>query len=279
MIKYTTLWEVVMKQVYVKTIADFVDGLANLRGQRSWAETVTVGERREAVSQILKQPWSSKCEGTKADFESMARGLLELDLKCSARTANKLGELVASPSGSVEEVLKVLEELKGRMVDELDETVCFSVSSDKKYLISADSLFGEQVANAFPSAEQDIKHAGNCLAFDEWTASVFHSMRILEIGLTVLAKSLEVNTDRQEWEYLIDHTQNKIKTISEATHGKDWRVDQQFYSEAALQFRYFKNAWRNHVMHVRDTYDEERAETIFRHVKEFMTHLATKLKE
>ena len=271
-----------MKQLKVKNIIDLVDQLGVFRGQKRAAESLVDENGRQVLSRFMEQPLSSP-EGGKTtsstESESMVQEFLGLDLKCSAKTASKLEELMASPNCNVRDVFELLEELKGRLVDEVDETICFSIASDKKYLISADNLFGDQVASAFPSAEQDIKHAGNCLAFEEWTASIFHLMRTLEIGLTVLAKSLEVNTDRQEWEHLIDHTQNKIKTISEATHGKDWRADQQFYSEAALQFRYFKNAWRNHVMHVRDTYDEERAETIFRHVKEFMVHLATKLKE
>ena len=36
----------------------------------------------------------------------------------------------------------------------------------------------------------------------------------------------------------------------------------QFYSETATQFRYFKNAWRNHVSHSNATYDEAQAEKI-----------------
>ena len=52
-----------------------------------------------------------------------------------------------------------------------------------------------------------------------------------------------------------------------------------FYSSAAIQFRYFKDAWRNHVSHGRDTYDEREAYSIWNHVKEFMQTLANELKE
>jgi len=37
---------------------------------------------------------------------------------------------------------------------------------------------------------------------------------------------------------------------------------------------FFKDAWRNHIMHVRDVYDEGRATSIWQHVKEFMLKLA-----
>jgi len=46
------------------------------------------------------------------------------------------------------------------------------------------------------------------------------------------------------------------------------------YAQAATQFFYFKNAWRNHVAHARDIYDNEQAELIFNHVGDFMRFLA-----
>jgi hypothetical protein len=37
---------------------------------------------------------------------------------------------------------------------------------------------------------------------------------------------------------------------------------------------FFKDAWRNHIMHVRDVYDAGRATSIWQHVQEFMNKLA-----
>ena len=51
------------------------------------------------------------------------------------------------------------------------------------------------------------------------------------------------------------------------------------YSHAALEFRYFKDAWRNHVAHARGHYDEHQALSIVSHVREFMTQLSTRLSE
>jgi hypothetical protein len=43
---------------------------------------------------------------------------------------------------------------------------------------------------------------------------------------------------------------------------------------AAAEFRYFKDAWRNHVMHDRnDSYDEPEALRVLEHVTRFMTLL------
>jgi hypothetical protein len=40
-----------------------------------------------------------------------------------------------------------------------------------------------------------------------------------------------------------------------------------------MQFRYFKDAWRNHVDHGREHYDEHQADTILTHTIDFMVFL------
>ncbi len=42
---------------------------------------------------------------------------------------------------------------------------------------------------------------------------------------------------------------------------------------------HFKNAWRNYTAHSHLKYTEDEAEAIFRHVRDFMTHIAKRLKE
>lgn len=59
----------------------------------------------------------------------------------------------------------------------------------------------------------------------------------------------------------------------DSAYGPDWKEQQKFYSETASQFMYLKEAWRNHVTHVRDAYDEGRAFSILNHVRELMQAL------
>lgn len=104
-------------------------------------------------------------------------------------------------------------------------------------------------------------------------------MRVLEVGLTILAKELKVPFNDTNWKGAIDQIEAAIKQINKTTAGPDWKNLEHFYSEAALQFTFFKNAWRNYVMHIHESYDEEKATQIFEHVQYFMKHLATRLKE
>lgn len=121
----------------------------------------------------------------------------------------------------------------------------------------------------------DVEEASKALALERYTASVFHSMRIVEHGLTAVANHFDVSTNKSNWHTIIVDIEKAIASRSSA-EGAGW-VDQQFYSEAAISFRFFKDAWRNHVMHNHEPFDEERAKRIYDHVKQFMNHIATTL--
>ena len=136
------------------------------------------------------------------------------------------------------------------------------------------NLFGDAVGDHFPGASKDIQQAGSCYAADRNTACVMHLMRVLELGLNALARKLQVRFERREWENVINEIEAEIKKINGPHAGADWREQQRFYGEAAKDFRYFKNAWRNHAMHAREHYEASEARTILDHVKSFMVHLA-----
>ncbi len=135
-------------------------------------------------------------------------------------------------------------------------------------------LFGAEVDANFASAKEDIKESGCCYATDRTTACVMHLMRVLEVGLNTLAKELNVDFGQRNWENVINDCDAAIKKINGPAWGPDWKQKLQFYSGAAKDFRYFKEAWRNHAMHYRERYDANEAKTILEHVKAFMMQLA-----
>jgi hypothetical protein len=53
----------------------------------------------------------------------------------------------------------------------------------------------------------------------------------------------------------------------------------QFLSEAAKEFFYFKDGWRNYVTHRRADYDEHQALGTLEHVRAFMNHLSKHVAE
>jgi hypothetical protein len=50
-------------------------------------------------------------------------------------------------------------------------------------------------------------------------------------------------------------------------------------SEAAKEFFYFKDGWRNHVSHAKDKYDGPQAFSVLNHTSAFMKHLSMGLSE
>jgi hypothetical protein len=137
------------------------------------------------------------------------------------------------------------------------------------------SPFGQQVEDAFPSAAFDIAEAAKCRALARWTACVMHLMRVLEAGLGALARHHDVPAD-SNWNQVLNQIEVKIREVGKRTHGPD---AEQWAAEAGTHLRFIKNAWRNHAMHPRQVYDEERAVAIFENSRSFMQHLSGKLTE
>ncbi len=140
--------------------------------------------------------------------------------------------------------------------------------------------FGKEVADNFPSTTFDANSAAICLACSQGTAAAFHLMRVLEIGLRVLADHFSIASDRQNWQNIIEGIEKAVRNLpNDPKRTADWKDQQEFFSGAAMQFMFFKDAWRNYVAHGRDKCTEDEAERILTSVRAFMQKLATRLHE
>lgn len=144
-------------------------------------------------------------------------------------------------------------------------------------------LFGEAVSAAFPSAQSEIKDAGNCLAADLHTAAVFHLMRAVEHGLRALARHLKVKAGQPLeyacWEQVIRAIDQRLDKIRLKTRGRKKSAELEFYGRLLMECAYFKDKWRNPVSHARDRYSEAGALDALGHVQDFMKKLAERVKE
>ena len=113
-----------------------------------------------------------------------------------------------------------------------------------------------------------------------YTACVFHLLGVLQVSLALLAKSLRVKFDSNAtWEMVIRTIEAAIKAKQTSTPKRSWSRMEPFYTEAVLDLRAIKNAWRNPTMHFRRKYDESQALRVYETVGEFLGHLATRLHE
>lgn len=178
--------------------------------------------------------------------------------------------------GPLHEQLKTFRQM---IQEEMKQHLFLYVETGKAKWYVLPQPFGDVVTTTFPSTSYDIVEASKCLALERYTACVLHVMRVLEKGLWAFAKDLNISFQAENWGTIIDQIKSKIDPMirDKKSPERDERI--QFYSEAAKEFAYFKDGWRNYAMHSKSKYSEEEALQIFNHVNDFMNHLSKKLKE
>jgi hypothetical protein len=183
-----------------------------------------------------------------------------------------------------EDIATELNQISNVIDCELDEKTLAYIPSARAAFFEQEALFGDLVRKAFPSAEQHIKDAGNCLASELHTAAVFHLMCVVEIGLRGVAKQLKVKTVKKNtplelgtWEDVIRELESKVN--GRFPRSKKGQQESDFYKGLFVEFRAFKDLWRNKVMHVRIEYDSNQAQSAFDHVRDFMQRLVAHISE
>ncbi len=131
-------------------------------------------------------------------------------------------------------------------------------------------LFGTDVEAKFPQMSEDISKSGKCLALGRSTAAVFHLMRVMEIATQKLGDKLNVTFSSQKnWQNILDEVNKAIKAMDHKA------VQTKAYAAAASHLYNVKLAWRNEVMHPKQTYTHEEATKIYTAVDTFIRDLAS----
>jgi hypothetical protein len=183
-------------------------------------------------------------------------------------------------------------------VDALDRMKYVFIEPDLTPYVDQDALFGPIVAADFPTANRDIKEAGNCLAIGANTAAVFHLMRASELAMRAFCGHLgfvevlqkrdptgQGNHDYIPLEYatcekILGQLKGKIEARLDTIPDKRQKHEaQEFYGPIAEELWALKEAWRNHVMHARKQYLREDAVAVMAHVKRLMTKLVERVQE
>jgi hypothetical protein len=177
------------------------------------------------------------------------------------------------------ELAILIREMHNNLLTELTAAYFLMIPADRRFIYEQPRpIFGEEAHRAFPDAQRDIAAAGRCYGLDEWTACIFHLMRALEHGLRWLGVMVTLDPvilKTENWKNIIDQIEKKIRELESLPKSADKTAKTQFLSEAASQFRWFKDAWRNDVSHANVFYDEREAVPIFLHVSDFFRHIAS----
>ena len=204
----------------------------------------------------------------------------------SDRFRQKLMRLLASTNAERFDCARVevlVEELLHDLMAELSEPAFLYIEPEKrKFYEQTEPPFGQVVWDAFGDAQRDIAAAGRCLALNEWTACVVHLMRGLEPALRVIADRVGTTfptpMEFENWKNIIDKIESEVnahvKTLEQSKKSIARNEALKAYGEAVLQFRHFKNMWRNNAAHSREHYDEREAQRAYDAVKDFMETVA-----
>jgi hypothetical protein len=224
--------------------------------------------------------------------------LLRLGLPVSAKSAQrfldlltayrdgkaKIAEKKAFFSGSSKPTIPSTEKIHQTAVtlnsvffDELQSMLLFAIpAKNAPYYEATEPLFGSEVEAKLPNVAEDISEAGKCLATARYTAAIFHLMRVMEVGVQKFSSILGVTPidhrgKDKHWQNFLDEANAAIGRLP----TQDPKTKQ--YSAISGNLYNVKLAWRNEVMHPKQTYTEEEALEVFSASKAFMRELASVL--
>lgn len=182
-----------------------------------------------------------------------------------------------------EEVVTQIRELKRDVDSDLEFRRFTFIPTDKAALLDNQDDRWTKAWKAVPASEQDTRDANLAYAHGLYTASVFHSMRVAEVGLRFIAKQLRITiTDRGKkvpveygtWDKVITQCKNKITDQRKLPKNAANSQRLQRYSDAADHCGYMKDIWRNDVSHARKVYIQSEALVVLDRVSAFMQFLA-----
>jgi hypothetical protein len=220
-------------------------------------------------------------DGERVEFVEFLRHLSQMAESLNLTTTARLLTMVANDPPETQRELKMV--VVGIKAD-LDGKVCLCVPEHLAKYYENDALMDEQTANAFPAARKELRLAANSVACGLSTAAIFHAMRAAEIGVRILGKELGVTFPNKpialaECQQILDQADSKIKAIGQQPKSEQRDEDQRFFSSAAAQFRYFKDAWRARAAHARASFDETEALRVLDHALDFFRTLSERLAE
>lgn len=144
-------------------------------------------------------------------------------------------------------------------------------------LYSDKKPFGERVWSVFPDAIADAEESAKCLALERATASVFHSLRVVETGIRALWVSMDRTVPKNpNWKELIDGMFTEAAKADDKI-ARRWRGKQGRLKDILTLLDHVRDASRNPSMHPDKVHTLETAEDVFNTSKAFMRRLSEEL--
>jgi len=206
-----------------------------------------------------------------------------MDLPLPRSLKDGLQRLILKADSGAPEAIGLCEDLEHDLLTELSSFGFFAVPPSRTdfYDSGPEKWFSLKARQKFSSAERDMRDACQCFALAQWTASVFHSMRVLELVFRALARhvnaTLKEDLDYADWAALSKAVQKKIDEEHQKSRGKAKTEELEFLARCALDLDHFGDAWRHSVCHARGQYDDRIAREVLDQVRALTERLAARM--
>ena len=221
--------------------------------------------------------------GVLEQMESIANSCTKMNLPVTGRTMEKIvARFRQTPPTHAQTRQKVME-WYSCFESEVETHLYLQVLPHRLQYWSAepDGAHGTEITSlvetltAFPDAIYDAREAGNCFAFERFTASVYHLMRVAEFGLISVAVAANAPQDKinKGWDGCIQAIEHHVKLIGSTKPMADWQDQIKKYSELCAWFTNIQKGWRNPVSHIPRIYSEGSAKGMFSAVATLFEHL------
>jgi HEPN domain-containing protein len=194
--------------------------------------------------------------------------------KATARLQGWLGDAIRHQGPLTVSDIKIIADGLSAVIvgygDELDGRKIFVMTPQyAKYYSQTAPLFGDDVADAFPDAADDINEAGKCLALGVPTACAFHIMRAAESAAATVLNRLGGDPADEHGE---------IKPFGALAHAIEVEIDKMPRGpkkDAWMKLKSFMAAInrgsRTKIAHPGSVYSEGKAESLMELSKGFLT--------
>ncbi|MEJ0018110.1 MAG: hypothetical protein WDN25_16380 [Acetobacteraceae bacterium] len=214
---------------------------------------LAVGETYQRAMTALREARDAAADPSSGDA---AARVLELREALDALDAHVSAALVRPDPA-------ILERMEERLRAELSLIRCVIVPLPYARLLRGEAAVSESTAAAVPGAAYDVEEAAMCLALRRPTASVYHCMRVIERGISVLARRSgaadPLATGERDWQII-------LRLLRGAA--------QQGLGDALEALGGIRRRWRSSRLTLADKYTEQEAELIFEAVGAFLRALA-----
>jgi hypothetical protein len=215
----------------------------------------------------------------------LAKELSEIGCHVAASAATRLGSSCSYVTSlpSADAFKARTDELRNIIFDEMKSQKFFwmPISRVSWHEKTGRNLLGDECADRFIKSgiENEMERAAKCFAFGQYTACVFHLMRICEAGVRALAKATGYDWDQcPNWGKFYKQYDVQLAT-NPTKHVEPWLSHADFLESVGGNLRAVKDAWRNNTMHLEKTYDEEQSHHLLTVVPSFMKQLSSQVDE